>query len=810
MSDIIFNGGQRLSRAQRNKENKQWYKDEVNNLDKIAFSRVGMFGRDENYNVSEYHKMKTNYDLFNNIIDKADFEKVCFPFGKELGELPVELTNKDIISGKVKSLLGMEMKRPFSWKVIATNKEATTRKEQEEFDKIRQYVTNQIMLPIKQQLEAQYEQERQGRELSPEEQQEIQNRVQEQLKAMTPKEVKQYMQRDHQDPSEVLASQILHYLVQKQDIAMKFNKAWKHGLISGREVFWIGIVSGEPTLKVINPLRFDFDRSSEVDYIEDSEWACYEMYMTPSEITKYFGGELSTVEIDELYESYTNASSIPDNAFTFRDDGETPIYGIRVLHCEWKSLKLVKFVTGVDRETGIPYEDMVDESYVLNREAGDIGITEEWIIAKHEGYKIGEDKYAFLREVPGQHKDLDNLYECKLSYVGAVYDNLNSEATSLVDRMKFYQYLYNVIWYRIETLMAGDDGKQILLNMNLIPKKSGLDIEKWMYYFKVNKIGLMDPSEEGNKGNSNMGEAAKEVDMSLMSDITKYMQLAEYIERRCGEVVGITKQMEGQIQERESVRNVQQTLIQSANILEPFFEVHNNVKRNTLQSLIETAKVAYAEFQPEYLSYVLDDLSLQMIQIDSDLLDNSSYGVFVTNSMKSFEALQMIQQLSHAAMQNQMIELSDVLTIMDADSTQEAGEMLKAAETERKERESQMQQQQMESQQQMAKEQRDWEERVMDKEHDYTMEEIQLKGTIDLQKQAMLSVGFNEDKDLDKDGMPDVLEIYKAGVDADIKQRKQHLDESKFEQSKKEHEDKKKLEKEKIRAQAARNRSKNK
>ena len=56
--------------------------------------------------------------------------------------------------------------------------------------------------------------------------------------------------------------------------------------------------------------------------------------------------------------------------------------------------------------------------------------------------------------------------------------------------------------------------------------------------------------------------------------------------------------------------------------------------------------------------------------------------------MKSHEALQMVQQLSHAALQNQTAELSDVLKIMRSDSIQEAEELLKVAETDRKQRES--------------------------------------------------------------------------------------------------------------------------
>lgn len=114
--------------------------------------------------------------------------------------------------------------------------------------------------------------------------------------------------------------------------------------------------------------------------------------------------------------------------------------------------------------------------------------------------------------------------------------------------------------------------------------------------------------------------------------------------------------------------------------------------RNVLQALIETAKVAYSELQPKSLSYVLDDMSVAMLTPDYELLENSTYGLFVSNSMKADETLQSMQQLSHAALQNQQVELSDVLMIMNSESTQEA-ELLKVAESNRAEREQAMQQQ---------------------------------------------------------------------------------------------------------------------
>ena len=811
MSESIFNNTQRLTRAQKEANDKKWFKDQLRSLNKISFSTGSMFGLTNlGRGISDYRRMKVNYDLFNNVINKADFEHVCYPFGKEAGELPADFTNKDIISGKIKALLGMEMRRPFSWKVVATNTEATTRKEEEEFSKLEDFVVNSIIAPIKQKIELEQAQALKGQELTTEEKQRIEQEVAQKLKTMTPQEVKRYMAREHQDPAEVLAHQLLQYLIQKENIRMKFNKGWKHGLIAGKEIFWVGIVNGEPILKVVNPLNFDYDKSSEKDFIEDGDWACYEMSMTPSEIAKYFGSELTNVELDELYESYNNTNSLPDAAFTFREDGVSVNLGIRVIHAEWKALKPFKFIYGIDPETGEPYEDIVDESYKMNIEAGDYKEETVWIPTKYEGYQIGNDKFAMLREVPGQHKDLTNLYECKLSYIGSTYDNLNSSTTSLVDRMKYYQYFFNILWYRIELLIGSDDGKSLLLNANLIPKSSGMDFEKWMYYFKVNKLGLLDPTEEGNKGNQNIGEAAKEIDMSLVSDIQKYMQLAEYIERRCGESVGITKQIEGQIGTEEAVRNTQQALVQSANILEPYFDMHNLIKRNVLQALIETAKVAYSELQPKSLSYVLDDMSVAMLTPDYELLENSTYGLFVSNSMKADETLQTMQQLSHAALQNQQVELSDVLMIMNSESTQEAEELLKVAEQNRAEREQAMQQQQMQSQEQQAEAQRNWEREKMDKEHEYRMAEIDLKGEKDIQKQVILSMGFNENKDLDKDGMPDVLEVAKFDLDANIKQRKQDLDEKKLEQQKKEHEDKKALEEKKIKAQVAKKINSNK
>jgi hypothetical protein len=162
-------------------------------------------------------------------------------------------------------------------------------------------------------------------------------------------------------------------------------------------------------------------------------------------------------------------------------------------------------------------------------------------------------------------------------------------------------------------------------------------------------------------------------------------------------------------------------------------------------------------------------MSQEMLQMDINLLDESTLGLFMEDSSMSEEIKQTIQQLAHAAMQNQKIELSDVLKVIKQDSIQEAEEALLVSEELRAEREQANAQAQEKAKADMQQKQIDWEKEKMAQEHANSLEEIDAKGNWDIQKQAMLSMGFDPNKDQDNDGVPDVLEVAKHGVDAEIK-----------------------------------------
>lgn len=772
---MIYNTiNHRKTQKQKNSNNFEYYR---NILDSLSVNNPDNIFTFDNPN-SRYNKLKINYDLYNNKIDVNEFNYVCKPFGEsDQGELPANMVNRDIISGKIKAVEAMEIVEPFDFNVIAVNEEATTRKEQEVFERLKQYTIDSVMLPIKAQVEQEFQAALEGREeLPPEELQQIQAQMEEEIKARTPDEVYKYMEREHQDPAEMLAVHLLNYLIYKENFKRKTNKGWKHACLSAHEIYYIGHDSDlQPSFEVVNPLKVSFDDATETEFIEDLDWFAVEKEMTTNDVIKLFGSELTDKEIDELYEKHANYSFD-----ALQEIGRNSGLLHTVQHAVWVSLRKIGFLVYID-EQGEPQETIVSEEYELDEKNGDVEISWSWIPEVHEGYKINEDMYKRCGPVLGQVVDIDNLYKHKLPYCGAIYDNMNSEPVSLVDRMKHYQYYYNIIMYRIEMLMASDKGKILLMNIDAIPKSAGIDLKKFLYYMESLKIGFYNPKEEGRKESQDAGSIAKEIDMSLASDIQKYIALADYIERRCGESVGITKQIEGQTDHRESVRNAQMNYQQSSGILQTYYDLHNIVKKNLLEILLEKTKALFAlNPMQKKLQYILDDMTLVMFEIDFDLLDNSTYGIFLSNSTLDKQAKEAVKQLAHAAMQNDKANLKDISKILRSTSVQEGEELLEKAEKEAQERAERLEQMRAEAMERERQEAQKFRREEHEMEKELIILKEKEKRETEIQKALVIGTGFQENKDMDKDGVPDILEVAKFGVDADIKIKKQKLEEEKL------------------------------
>ena len=772
------NNTHRLTQKEKDANDKQWYKDKADLIDNFGlFNRsITSFGEGD---TTEYRRKKINYDLFNNILDKSELGYITSQF-EDIGELPANISNKDIVSNKIKLLMGMEARMPFSYKVVAINEEATNRRIETETKKIKEYVVNEVMKPVDIALKKQEIEATKGRKLSLEEQKQLEQQIAAERQAKTPDQVIKYMSREYRDPAEVMSNQLLEYLIATKDIKNKYNLGWKHNLLTADDIYFVGRINGEPDLKPVNALYFEYDRDSSSSMVEDREWARYEWRLSPSQVIAHYGKELTVDEIDRIYNFNDNPHNVSSMNFTFdvnnMDEGET----VRCTHLVWKSLMKVGFLTYKDRKTGKNKMLLVDENYKFSKADGDIKIEWEWVPETHECTKILNDIYVQAGPLPDQNKTLDNLWSAKLCYYGCTSNNLNSVPTAIMDRGKSYQYYYDIILYRVELLMASDKGKILAANIKGIPKSAGINTERFIYFMEANKLALFNPNEEGNKnGPKEISNMATVLDMSLISEIDRYISLAEYIDKRCGISMGVTSQMEAQIQADEPVNNTKQNLIQSSYIIQPYIQSHNTVKRNSLSALLECAKGRYSEPDaPDTLYYSLDDMSLHMLTLDKSRLLNRT-DLYVGDSSRDEDAKNAVINLAQAALQNQKADLLDVVKIMKANNLQSVEEQLAIADQHAQEREQAM----TESQQKHEKEIVSIQQQIEVDRHNNTMAEIKLKAEEDRKTKkevaAVTALGFAEDKDVNDNEVPDVLEVAKISGDLNMKQQKLGLEDRK-------------------------------
>lgn len=727
------------------------------------------------FNSERASEMQTYYDLYNSIYDERDLKYVTNPFKQQDG-FPATAQDYNIIKPYIDQLLGEETKRSFNFQVCRTSDEATSELQEKAKQMLMDYIQSSIMA-----------------KLSPENAQRYQEALQT-GEVMQPEAIQKYLTKDYKDIAERTAYHTLQYLKRKLNLPHEFYKGWKDALIGGEEIYYVGIRNGQPYVERVNPMYFDYEKSVDLEYIHDAAWCCRKMIMSATEIYDRFYDKMSEKQLNELLElidekpgsgmtpqvgkselDYNHVKLHKLNSFT---DNPFDTDQITVYHCCWKSFKKIGFVTLINEETGEVEEYQVDEDYKVTGE--EESVDWKWIIEVWEGYRIGDDLYIGIQPLEYQHISADNPNSSKLPYTGVLYNNTNSKPRSLVSMMKPLQYMYIVVWYRLELAMSRDKGKVPVVDVTQIPKSMGIDVSKWMHYLGALGVAFINPYEEGwdvpgrEGGRPATFNQFQSWDLSMANIIDQYVNLMAKIEDMVAKLTGITPQRQGSIAASELVGNTTQAITQSYHITEPWFWTHNQVKKEVLTMLLDTAKVAWKD-NKTCLNYILDDATRAFITLSDDFF-YSDMDVFVEDSTKNRQDLDQLKQLLQPAMQNGA-SLLDIAEIITMDNINMIKDRLEDIEQKRMEQMQQQQQAEQEAQQQLIAEQnRVKEEELMLKEAEMELE----KYKIDTEAQTKITVAqLNayrniENMDQDGNGVSDVIEIGKQA----LAERKQIADES--------------------------------
>lgn len=722
---------------------------------------------------SRSDEMQTYYDLYNSIYNEKDLKYVTNPFKQDDG-FPAMAQDYNIIKPYVDQLLGEETKRPFNFHPQRTSDIAASELQEKAKEMLMDYIQATIASKLSPEQAARYEQALATGEIQ------------------TPEAIAKYLQKDYKDIAETEAYHALQFLKRKLNLTHEFYKGWKDALIGGEEIYYVGVINGDPYVERVNPMYFDYEHSLDLEFIDDAAWCRRKMIMSATEIYDRFYDKMSERQLNELLElidQRPGAGNNPEirktsidyesiklhkiNSFT---DNPFDIDHITVYHCCWKSFKKIGFVTLLNPETGEAEEFQVDEDYKVT--GTEQSVEWDWIIEVWEGYRIGDDMYIGIQPIEYQHISADNPNSQKLPYTGVVYNNTNSKPRSLVSMMKPLQYMYIVVWYRLELALSRDKGKVAVMDITQIPKSMNIDVNKWMHYLSALGVAFINPYDEGwdipgrEGGRPSQFNQLSSWDLTMSNVIAEYIQLMQKIEDMVAKLTGITPQRQGQIAASELVSNANTAVNMSYHITEPWFWNHNQVKRRVLTMLLNTSKAAWKD-NKRYLNYILDDATRAFVQL-SDNFFYEDMDIFVDDSTKNQQYIDQLKQLLQPAMQNGA-SLLDIAEIITLDNMSMIKNRLEEIEQKRMEQMQQQQQAEQQAQQQMAEQQNQLkEEELMLKEAEldlekYKVDQDRYKAEQDNATKITVaqinSYRGAENMDQDMNGIPDPIEIGKRALE---------------------------------------------
>ena len=661
---------------------------------------------------SVIHK-KINYDLLNGKLHMQDLEMVINPENQSAGFIPDKIQHYPIMNSKLNVLRGEESKRVFDFRVIITNpnsiSEIENAKKEELLQRLQQMMANSA------QSEEEFNQELE--------------------------KLNDYFTYEWQDYREIRANALLNHYVKEYNMPLLFNNGFMDAMTVGEEIYQCDIVGGEPVIMKVDPLKIRIFKSGYSNKIEDADMIILEDYWSPGQIIDTFYDVLTQKDIEYIEKApYTLGQASADSMDNIDDragfvnnymigdeitsqegffwdplgtaDGVNSsllpfdmVGNIRVLRVYWKSRRRIKKVKSYDPETGEEIFNFYPETYVIDKDNGEeeqiLYINEAW-----EATKIGEKIYVNMRPRVVQYNKLSSPSRCHFGIVGSIYNLNGNRPFSLVDMMKNYNYLYDVIHDRLNKFMAKNWGKILRLDIAKIPK--GWNIEKWMYYAKANGLAVEDSFREGNIGAATgklagaMNNASSGIiDAEFGNSIQSQINLLEFIKMEMSDVAGISRQREGQISNRETVGGVERATLQSSHITEYLFIQHDDVKKRALECFLETAKIALKGRNKKF-QYILSDSSIRVMDIDGDEFAESDYGLLVDNGQGTQELSQKLDMLAQAALQNQTLSFSTIMKLYNSSSLAEKQRIVENDERKIQERNAQAQQQQLEVQQQEA------------------------------------------------------------------------------------------------------------
>lgn len=641
------------------------------------------------------------------------------------------------------------------------------------------------------------------------------------------------------------------------------KQAFKHVLVADECEIAIMDVYGKPTPVILNPLHFGYHKSPNTEYIQDGDYWWYRMPITVSQAYSEVHDEIPEDEIQKIL-SYSGSNNLrpskkwdvtkPGAEVTrdysgfelfFDNDhrGNKEIGQHMDIHSDtrnrhggrliWKTFlqfiayREVYFLTytnDYNREVTevvpsnypIPkdattrritnrYGKKVDRKEWVDPVNGPMYIDRMWIPRKYQCIRYGSDIFTNFRESPNQTVSVENPFAVELDAKGKVFNSLNAQSTSLIERAlpTFLQYVFiknlqnkeiakyegvikNIDASQIPDYLAEDEDGNALFD--------GVDkLSIWRYYRKKLGDSYTDSTLQSNGYQNYTRSNPVTIEQAgNFAEIVNMQNLLELIDREMGMQMLVPPQAEGVFAPYSNATDNQTALQQGYIMAEELYSEYNEVWRKVINEYLCQFRSYYRRFfednpnmETTSLNYITAKGTREVIKITPELLSHEDIGVFTRESGYGRRyreyMLQQLQAFAQNAGEGVTVVSELVMAVARGENPEDIHKRLVVADKKQQERAQQMQQ----IQEQMAQRNlqlQDELERIKDeRDHEQAIELENVKGDNKLEEALVKVHAFQDDLNKDQDGIPDPIEAVKTLRELEQGDRKLDIEDKKAE-----------------------------
>lgn len=740
-----------------------------------------------------YFQKKINIDLYAGKVYLSEIKRYLNPYEKQNVYIPNQIAHYPLVNNVIDVLIGEEANRKTRINARVINQEAISSIETKKTEIAKQLLLEFIQKEFPDEQQAQQEAER----------------------------LQGYLNYSISDLEELDDNWILQHYMKEVDFDNKLIKGYKNKLILGESIYYFDVYNNEPSMEVLRPEMVTCYRTSGSTQIEDSDIIIIDDYWSPGKIHDTFYEELTPTDvkyIEHVSQTFEGGGSaqwidatnndkfltidelnqggqiIPQDTidgvlgFAYNEGLAQGNYvdadgNIRVLRVNWRSKKKVLKVKSYDPETGEEVYNYRTEDYKIRKELGEEAV-ELWPGEWWEGTKIGKEVYLRMRPKPTQGR-LNNISKGFSGFVGTVMSDNRRQPYSLMDKMKQYNYLYDVTMDKLLKFMSNNVGKAAKIDLARIPAK--WEPEQWMTILRNENLAFEDSFREGNVGQAtgklagNMSGVSSGIDLDLSASIQLCIEILSWITNTMSSMVGITPQRLGEVSNRETVGGVERAVTQSSHITAELFASQDSDRIRCAEALLECCKLALRG-QNKKIQVVTNDGIHRIVEINGDDIYAKDHGIFIENELDQNGLRQELKQYALAWAQNETVMPNTILKILSSPSLIDIQRKIENDIAAKNMRDQQAQQQAQQSQEAIAQQQSQMMERANQiAELKLEFDQFIAKYKIDQDNNTKLQVAligkegdYTEEDSLDFEK----IQLQKDKVNKDYEVKKQQLKET--------------------------------